>query len=43
MNKYLLKNHLTYFQQDLITEPIKTSIALYDYADSGHNSEKLTC
>ena len=33
---------MTYFQQDLITELIQTSIILYDSADSSHDSKKFT-
>ena len=33
---------MTYFQQDVATEFIQTSIVLYDSAVSSHNSKKLT-
>ena len=34
---------MTYFQQDLTTELIQTSIFLYDPSVSSHDSKKLTC
>ena len=34
---------MTYFQQDLTSELIQTSIFLYELAVLSHNSKKLTC